>query len=307
MATGPEKPQLLEWLLRQDLIGVHSCESLLDQAARECFKYDAVSAAAYTEATITTFWNYVVTANTQHTARGISSSFSIQSSETKSFHCYPVPPELRGKARHRAIRAQARPAILRTIDALSDREYEAMACVLLEALGATRVNLTRRGTDGGIDAFGLIGHSRASHLLGSVQHPLRIVVQAKMYQSKLGPDAMKVFLQTLHELKEGGQPKTNAIVPGWFKEARGPIIGMVLSHRGFQSGADSRARSQGIVTADSMDVAEVIALRRNFYGKDGKDKIKACLNRVKELLSSDASCIPTVSSAPSESEDGTNL
>ncbi len=286
MVTKPKKPQLLDWLLRLDLIGVHSCESLLTQAAQDCFKYDAYSAAAYAEANKAEFWNFVVKANELHTARGVSSSFLIQSSETRSFHCYPAPEQLRGKARLNAIRVQDRPAILRMIYDLTDREYEAMSCVLLEALGATRVNVTRKGTEGGIDAFGLIEHARASHLLGSIHHPLRVVVQSKMWSNPIGPDAMKVFLQTLHEVREGGQPQTNAIVPSWFKEARGAMIGLIVSHKGFQSGADSRARSQGILIADSIDVAEVIALRRNLYGSERRDKVGACLNRIKELLAS---------------------
>lgn len=284
MAIKPKKPQLLDWLLRQDLVGVHSCESLLTRATQDCFKYDPFSAAAYAEANKAEFWNFVVKVNEQHTARGVSSSFSIQSSETRSFHCYPAPEELRGRARLNAIRVQDRPAILRMIYDLTDREYEAMSCVLLEAIGATRVNLTRKGTEGGIDAFGLIEHARASHLLGSIHHPLRVVVQSKMWNEPIGPDPMKVFLQTLHELKEGGQPKTNAVVPGWFKEARGAMIGLIVSHKGFQSGADSRSRSQGILIADSIDVAEVIALRRSLYGSDGRDKIKACSSRIKELI-----------------------
>lgn len=289
MTRKPKKPQLLDWLLRQDLIGVHSCESLLTRATQACFNYDAYSAATYAEANKAEFWNFVVQANEQHTARGVSSSFSIQSNETRSFQCYPVPEQLRGRARLNAIRVQDRPAILRMICDLNDREYEAMSCVLLEALGATRVNLTRKGTEGGIDAFGLIEHARASHLLGSIHHPLRVVVQSKMWSDPIGPDPMKVFLQTLHEVREAGQPKTNAIVPNWFKEARGPMIGLIVSHKGFQWGADSRARSQGILLADSIDVAEVIALRRNLYGSERRDKIKACMNRIKELLASSES------------------
>jgi Restriction endonuclease len=299
VATAPKKPQLLDWLLRQDLVGVHSCDSLLSRAAEACFSIDAYSAAAYTEVTKAEFWNFVVKANERHTARGVSPSFSIQSSETRSFHCYPVLAQLRGKARLNAIQAQNRPAVLRMIYDLTDREYEAMSCVLLEALGATRVNLTRKGTEGGIDAFGLIEHARASHLLGSMHHPIRVVVQSKMWSNPIGPDAMKVFLQTLHEVREGGQPQTNAIVPSWFKEARGAMIGLVVSHKGFQSGADSRARSQGILIADSLDVAEVIALSLNLYGSKGTDKIGACLNRIKELLVSSEPKIDRNSLLPS--------
>jgi hypothetical protein len=170
------------------------------------------------------------------------------------------------------------------IDSVSDRQYEAMSCVLLEALGATMVNLTRLGSDGGVDAFGLIVHPCSSHLLGSTNHPIRVVAQSKKYKSSMQVDKMKEFLQTLNEIKHGGQPKTDAIIPNWFKSARGPIIGLVISHSGFQSGTDSRARSHGILTADSIDIAEVIALKGNIYGIKGTEKANACLIRIEQLL-----------------------
>lgn len=284
MGIVPEKPQLLDWLLRQDLTGVHSCRSLLDRAATTCFGMDAPAAAAYTEATLTAFWNHVLKVTEDHARRGLSSSFSIQCSETKTFNCYPVPYELHGRSRRNATRVQDRPTILRMIDSVSDRQYEAMSCVLLEALGATMVNLTRLGSDGGVDAFGLIVHPCSSHLLGSTNHPIRVVAQSKKYKSSMQVDKMKEFLQTLNEIKHGGQPKTDAIIPNWFKSARGPIIGLVISHSGFQSGTDSRARSHGILTADSIDIAEVIALKGNIYGIKGTEKANACLIRIEQLL-----------------------
>ena len=289
MGNISEKAQLLNWLLRQDLTGVRSCRSLLDWAVRGCFKMDAVEAAAYTEATLFSFWNHVIKVTEGHAKRGISPSFSVQSSETRTFHCYPVPNEERGSLRRNAARAQERPAFLRMIDRMTDRQYEAMSCVLLEALGATKIDLTRPGCDGGIDVFGLIERAYASHLFGGAHHPIRFVVQAKMYKTAMPADRMKEFLQTLSELWHGGQLKTDAIVPNWFRAARGPIIGLVVSHNGFQAGADSRARSHGILTADSVDVAEVIALKGTLYSKKGTDKVDACLKRINQLLSTEAS------------------
>lgn len=285
MSTVPEKPLLLNWLLRQDLSGVRSCRSLLDQAARTCFRMDAAAAAAYTEGTLVAFWNHVLKVGEDHARRGLSASFSIQSKESRTFHCYPVPDQ-HGRLRRMAVRAQERPAFLRMIDDLSDRQFEAISCVLLEALGAMG-ELTRRGGDGGIDAFGLLTRARSSHLLASTNHPIRIVVQSKKYRNAMPADKMKEFLLTLQEVRYGGQPKTEAIVPNWFKAARGPIIGFVVSHNGFQSGADSRARSHGILCADSIDVAEVIALRRELYGRAGNDKAVACKERLNQLLAND--------------------
>jgi hypothetical protein len=191
---------------------------------------------------------------------------------------------LPGKARRSALRAQDRPAILRMIESSSDRQYEAISCVLLEALGATKVNLTPRGGDGGIDAYGLIERSYSSHLLGSTHHPIRVVVQSKKYKTAMSVDKMKEFLQTLTELKNGGQHPSSETVPNWFIAARGPIISLAICHSGFQSGADTRARTHGIIAADSVDVAEVIALRGTLYGRKRNEKVAACIERMSQLL-----------------------
>jgi hypothetical protein len=287
VAREPEKPQLLNWLLRQDLSGVHSCTSLLERAAKACLSKDAIAAAAYTEATLGPFWNYVLTVSSEHSLRGLSPSFSVQDKETKTWRCYPLPQEIVGAARRRAVRSRSRPAVLQMIHSLDDRQYEALSCVLLEALGATKVELTRAGNEGGVDAFGLIVSPNSSHILGSVHQPIRVVLQAKKHRRPMSADKMKEFLQTLNEVKHGGQSKTEAIVPSWFRASRGAIVGLAMSHSGFQSGAESRARSHGVLIVESIDVAEVIAGRRSLYGKANLAKITACLQRIAELLRDD--------------------
>lgn len=286
MTRLPEKPALLNWLLRQDIQGVHSCRTLLTSAATACLNKDAISAAAYTEATANAFWNYVVLTSDEHSSRGLSPSFSIQDGETKTWSCYPVAA-ISGAARRRAARARRRPATLRMIDGLADRQYEALGCVLLEALGASTVKLTPRGNEGGVDAFGLIVRPNSSHIFASSYSPVRVVVQAKKHRRPMGADAMKEFLQTMDEVKHGGQAKTEAIIPPWFRSSRGAIIGLVISHTGFQSGAESRARAHGIVIGDSLDIAEIISARKSLYGKADELKLSACVDRVNELLGDD--------------------
>lgn len=290
MARTPEKPQLLDWLLRQNLTGIHSCSSLLDRACRVCLRRDAISAAAYSAANAKIFWNYVLSAMADHETRGLSSSFRIQNSETRTFNCYPVSADESDPNRERALRACCRPSVLQMIDSLNDRQYEALACVLLELLGATKINLTRRGSEGGVDGFGLITRSNSSHLLGSIHHPIRVVLQAKMLTRPMSPDKMKEFVHTLAEVKHGGQQKTEAVVPSWFRASRGAIIGLVVSHNGFQSGAESRARSQGILMADSVDVAEVIALENELFVSSIDAKIHAISQRISELISESDNC-----------------
>jgi Restriction endonuclease len=279
VARTPEKPTLWTWLLRQDLEGVHSCRSLLEAAARACLGKDAVSAAAYTEAIVTPFWNYVIDACSDHASRGISASFAIADPITKTWQCYPVSDESPEPERQRALLARNRPSLLRTIDQLNDRQYEALSCVLLEALGGARVNLTKTGGEGGIDAFGLLLNTKATHLLGSSQHPIRVIVQSKMHRRPMAADKMKEFIETLNEVKYGGQSRTEAVIPDWFRAARGPRIGAAISHAGFQAGAEARARSHGILIVDSIDIAEVLSTWAS-----PASRADGCLARITELL-----------------------
>jgi hypothetical protein len=275
----PEKPTIWNWLLRQDLSGIHSCRTLLEGAAKACLGRDPVSAAAYTEATATAFWNYVVEASADHAARGISTSFAIADNTTKTWDCYPVPTGANSLKEEKALRVRSRPTYLRMIDNLNDRQFEALSCVLLEALGSSEVELTKGGGEGGIDAFGLILNADSSHILGSPHHPLRVIAQSKMQSRPMGADKMKEFFETINEVKYGGEHKTEEVIPHWFRSSRGPIIGMAISDKGFQGGAEKRARSRGILIVDSIDIAEVLATTRTKYSSPD-----ACLARIAELL-----------------------
>lgn len=279
MGRISEKPTIWKWLLRQDLTGIHSCRSLLEEAARACLGKDHISAAAYTEATSTSLWNYVVDACAGHASRGISNTLEIADATTKTWDCYPIPAGMGGPEREKALLARNRPSFLRMIDQLNDRQFEALSCVLLEVLGSARVNLTKAGGEGGVDAFGLLRTSNHSHIFGSSHHPIRVIAQSKMHNRPMGADKMKEFVETINEVKYGGEHKTEAVIPDWFRSSRGPIIGMAISDTGFQAGAEARARSRGILIVDSVDIAEVLSTTKSKFSSPD-----ACLARIEELL-----------------------
>ena len=116
---------------------------------------------------------------------------------------------------------------------------------------------------------------------------MRIVGQSKKYAGAMGPGEFKEFLTTIHEVKHGGQPKTEKIIPPWFRATYGPIISMVIAHNGFQSGAESRARLHGVITADSVDMAEIVALSRSIPEHlTAVERAKDCQRRTRDLLAS---------------------
>jgi hypothetical protein len=151
--------------------------------------------------------------------------------------------------------------ILRTLDAITDREYEALGCVVSEVIGASHVHLTPNGKEGGIDFFALVISPSPCHLLVGTTAPLRIVGQSKKYATAIEDEKVKSFITTLSDVHRLS-PTVEPHVPTWFRAAAGPVIGWVMAHHGLQSGAASRARNHGIIYSDSLDVAEILALSR---------------------------------------------
>jgi hypothetical protein len=245
---------------------------------------DAISADAYTTSNEKAFWNYINKENATLAEFGISAAFKPYSAISRTFDCYPLPTNSALQDWHRALKLRSRPSILREIDVLSDRQYEALGAYVLESIGADKVSVTPHGGEGGVDFYASIGRVDSNLLIGSVTSPIRVVGQSKRYSEALQSGAFKEFLTTLEEVRHMSQPKTTAHIPTWFKAARGPIVGMVFAHNGFQSGADSRARSHGVIVADSLHLAEVIALSCRLSGSVANFNKQEFHARIEALL-----------------------
>lgn len=155
----------------------------------------------------------------------------------------------------------------------------------MKAAGASEVSLTPAGNEGGVDFFALLPTPFRCHLFGGGVNPVRIIGQSKKFSQAVQVDKLKEFLMTVEEVKHRGQPKTEKIVPPWFHAVHGPIVGCVIAHSGFQSGAISRARNDGVITADSLDVAEMLAIAKCFPEiADASARATECLNRVHTYL-----------------------
>lgn len=254
----PEKPALLRWLYRLEIYGVVSLRDTLQRGAQVVLGKDVISAEAYVESNAGTVWGHVLQAQEADEKRGISRIFEAVDPVALTLRCYGLN---RSPAR-RAARLRHRPAMLNMIDALTPREYEALACVSMDLIGATKTLLTPSGTEGGVDFFALIPSLGRCHLFSGNSHPIRIIGQSKKYANALQPDKFKEFLTTIDEVKHGGEPKTEKVVPTWFRAVPGPIIGLMIAHSGFQEGAKTRARKHGVIIADSLDLAEMTALSK---------------------------------------------
>jgi hypothetical protein len=154
---------------------------------------------------------------------------------------------------------EARPHILKGLDQINDREYEAAACEIMALIGAIEVHLTPDGNEGGVDFYALIDGDTGSHLFGKSSRGFRIVGQTKKYEQRESITHFNSFLKVLDNVRHlhGSVAKC---MPDWFRRKSGPIVGLYIAHSGYQSGVFSAAAEHGVVLADSIDLAEMCAL-----------------------------------------------
>jgi len=279
----PEKPALLDWLYRSEFEDVLPLKEVLQRGARVILGKDGLSAEAYAESNLNAFWNYLLREQESDSQRGVSRVFEIVDPMARTLKWCPLPSH--STLARRAAKLRHRPAILSMIDSLSNREYEALACVSLSLIGASEITLTPPGNEGGVDFFALLPSHGRCHLFSGGHHPIRVVGQSKKYASAMGAGEFKEFLTTMEEVKHGSQAKTNKIVPAWFRAVYGPIVGLVIAHSGFQSGATTRSRQHGILTADSLDMAEIVALSKAIPEHlTGTERAVACKKRIRALV-----------------------
>lgn len=296
MAKGA-KQTLLEWVYRREFDRPTRVRDMVVVGANIALKKSMESSELYAEASANAFGNYLLNHQEAEERRGLIRSFKILDSSTTLLSWYGVGDS--SPRSHELIRSHARlrhrPAFLRMIDSLDDREYEALSCVVLKIGGANNVFLTPQKNEGGIDFFAVVPAPGYCHLFAGGTHPLRIVGQCKKYKSAVSEALMKEFVETIQVVKYRGQSKVEKLVPSWFHSVRGPIIGLMIADSGFQSGADTKARNHGIITADTLDIAEIAALSKIFPESLPADsRAELCRNQVINLLASyDAPLVTT--------------
>lgn len=156
------------------------------------------------------------------------------------------------------LRIRSRAASTRWVDQLNDRQYEFLAAVMLEILGANEFLVTEHGSEYGIDFFGRIPAFSKSKIFLSGSSGLRIVGQSKKYTSPVSRDRVQAFNSTLDSVRHN-RAEFRSLVPAWFRASSSPIVGCFISHTGFQSGAAEMCRQNGYVTLDTLQVSEIIS------------------------------------------------
>lgn len=218
--------------------------------------------------------------------RGILPYFSAVGGGVQAFSHTACSFQLSGDPNEQFIGklAYSRPSILRQLDTLNDREYEAMACVACNAIGARFQVLTPSGNEGGIDFIATLPMKNSCHIFSAIGSELRIIGQCKKYQTPVTVDRLDQFIQTMNNVRYRNE-RVRKHLPSWFEEARGPIIGWIVAHAGYQTGASDQAKAHGIILSDTIDMTELFSFSPSFYTSDSPvTRALHLYNQCKKLL-----------------------
>lgn len=241
-----------------------SFDTLLFEAIENSLFKTGIEREAYFQANINRLWNHIQKTQYEfHKEKGIQPLINTQQLSTRLVSCYLN--DTFGKSQDRKFYfLKSRSRILNEIDLLTHREYEALSILLCENLSANNTLLTPTGNEAGIDFIATIKFSETSHYLFGINGPLRIIGQCKKYNSAVQVDKVKEFNSTIFDVQHLTS-KMRSILPLWFYQSKGPIIGWIISHSGFQQGAKDRAKDFGIILSDTLEIGEILSMSRKFY------------------------------------------
>lgn len=264
MSYKSDKQRFFDWIYRTKHKGsIINFYELLILGAKVALGKSQIDAEVFAQSNEKTYWNWLLKELEEISKKGLEPLFIINDNIARRITWSPHNLNLlqSNKDKHKAIKLTSRPDILNAIDYLNDREYEALSCVICKLLNANKVKLTPKGNEGGIDFFASIIIPPRSHVFFGYMVPMRIIGQCKKHSNAVQVDAVDRFINTINEVKYK-TPSLNEIVPNWFWNSKGPIIGWIISHKGFQSGAETKAKDHGIIISDSLDLTEIITLSR---------------------------------------------
>lgn len=245
--------------------GPTSFRAVLSDLAARYLAIERAEADRFSDVNMLRYWNWLSEELDEQRRRGINPYIDlISGSYAFEFRANKLARDADLENQELGKKLLARPSLLTTIDLLHDRQYEALAGVACNQLGATNFRLTPKGSEGGIDFLATIKVRTPSHIFSNSGAALRIVGQCKKYESALTAPKMDGIIQTINNVRHRA-PRILAQIPVWFDQAHGPIVGWVIAHKGYQSGAADDAKQHGIITSDTADIAELLSLSNDFY------------------------------------------
>jgi hypothetical protein len=282
--TSSNKTKILEWFYREaPRNGLIDFGDLMADATTRALALIGIDNDNYVASNSVRIWNALRSEQDIRKSQGVNPILEMIDAVRKCrWHSigHSAPPsEMR-----RRLRLRSRPTIIERIDALNWRQFEGLGCAIVQLCGATQLQLTPPGNECGVDFFALITVIGNNHVFSGAGTPLRIIGQSKKYDTRVDEERIKAFNETLIDVQKKA-PKITALVPPWFQAVRGPIVGWMVAHKGFKSGAKTRAYNHGILLSDTVDLAEIAALSRELTESASPDqRADELVKRVTALL-----------------------
>lgn len=248
---------------------------------------DATAAGDYARKKQKRIWNLITKRIDEENRKGLYPTFKILDISTLELSWFPAvessdSTRIKLKKSKLALRGQ----VLDEIDTLSSRDYEALGCLVCKVAGTNKWFLTPSGNDWGIDFVALVPAFGKAHIFPSLKNEIRVVGQSKKWTSPVPREKIDLLAKTVERIRSRSS-RILPSLPDWFVSAEGPLVGCMIGHTGLQGGAWDIARDEGIIGADSRDVAEMICLSNAWDIHLGFGGIKAWLRKtLDEILSS---------------------
>lgn len=165
-----EKKNIFAALYRTEVnAGNLDFRQMLSSIAESALLKSRADADAFADANLRKYWNWLKKDADTHATRGLTPFFSLASGGAYSISaaCHALMASTDAACQTRGTLAMSRPFVLRQIDAMTDREYEALACVACTAIGSHRTHLTPPGNEGGVDFFATLSIKTRTHVLSA--------------------------------------------------------------------------------------------------------------------------------------------
>lgn len=259
-----ERKDIFKFFTRTQIgSGIVSFDDILIQAIEQALNKKGVDRDNYFDANVNKMWNYInKTQEEDYTYKKVEPIFTIVNNSLRTIKCHLSESYLNTtKLRYNYL--QSRPFLLNEIDLITARQYEALSIYLCKLIDANNVLLTPSGNEAGIDFIATIKFSDESHYLFGINGPLRIIGQCKKYSTPVQVDKVKEFNTTLNDVYHLTS-KMRSVLPTWFSQSKGIIVGWIIGHSGFQQGAQDRAKDFGIVLSETRELGDLISSSSKF-------------------------------------------
>ncbi|MDE2638897.1 MAG: restriction endonuclease [Chloroflexota bacterium] len=262
---------IVDWFFEQEFNRAWvDFDDFLVDAIQQSHDMSRYNAEEYASNNSDRLWNDLRQKIADENRRGLYPTFSEITAGVKKLFWHPqfFPAGISKHDRNKRSRIRSRSHILRTIQSLSPIQYEALSVLACKYSGASIHLLTPDGGEFGIDFFAVIPSIGKSHAFNGGTGPIRIVGQSKKHSNRVPRDRLQQFTSALNSIHQRSED-VRSLIPRWFLQQRGPIIGWFIAHNGLQSGARDFANRFGIIHSDSRDLAEIITMSRAWQPSEG--------------------------------------